>query len=105
MRTACATHSSLITGSMPGIAASTSETLAVGLGAELGRGAREQLRFRGHLGMDFHADDDFPIAGCAGDEVGVLLGTVLHGSRLLKGRGVRYRRACRPATIETPTSC
>ncbi len=30
MRTACATHSRLITGSMPGIAASTSETLSFG---------------------------------------------------------------------------
>ena len=30
MRTACATHSSLITGSMPGIAASTRETLSFG---------------------------------------------------------------------------
>ena len=30
MRTACATHSSLITGSMPGIAASTSETWLFG---------------------------------------------------------------------------
>ena len=30
MRTACLTHSSLITGSMPGMAASTSETLAFG---------------------------------------------------------------------------
>ena len=30
MRTACRTHSSLITGSMPGIAASTSETWVFG---------------------------------------------------------------------------
>ena len=30
MRTACATHSALITGSMPGIAASTSETWLLG---------------------------------------------------------------------------
>ena len=30
MRTACATHSALITGSMPGIAASTSETCELG---------------------------------------------------------------------------
>ena len=30
MRTACATHSSLITGSMPGMAASTSETWLLG---------------------------------------------------------------------------
>jgi hypothetical protein len=30
VRTACATHSPLITGSMPGIAASTSETCALG---------------------------------------------------------------------------
>jgi hypothetical protein len=54
----------LITGSMPGMAASTSET-CVGLAAELGRGAGEQLGVGRHLGMDFHADDDFPVAGGA----------------------------------------
>ena len=37
--------------------------------AELGRGAGEQLGIGGDLGMDLHADDDFPVAGRAADEV------------------------------------
>jgi hypothetical protein len=36
--------------------------LAVGLAAEGGRGAGEQLGLGSDLGMDLHADDDFPIA-------------------------------------------
>ena len=40
----------------------------VGLAAERGRGAGEQLRLRGHLRMDLHADDDFPVAGRAFDQ-------------------------------------
>ena len=44
--------------------------LAVGLGAEFGRGAGEQLGFGQDLGMDFHADDDFPVAGLALDQFG-----------------------------------
>jgi hypothetical protein len=39
--------------------------MAVRLAAEFGRGAGEQLGVGGHLGMDFHADDDFPVAGRA----------------------------------------
>ena len=105
MRTACAMQSSLITGSMPGMAASTSETWLLGSPPNAVEAPENSFDLRGDLGMHLQADDDLPIAGGAGDEVGVLLGTVLHGSRLLKGRGVRYRRACRPATIETPTSC
>ena len=64
-----ATHSSLITGSMPGIAASTSDTWAFGSRAEFGRGAGEQLGLRGHLGMDLHADHDLPVAGGALDAI------------------------------------
>ena len=45
MRTACRTHSSLITGSMPGIAASTSDDVRIGLAAEFGRRAGEQFGF------------------------------------------------------------
>ena len=37
------------------------------LAAERGRGAGEQLRLRGHLGMHLQADDDFPVAGRALD--------------------------------------
>ena len=44
--------------------------LAVGLGAELGGGAREQLGLGCDLGMDFHADHDFPIAGFTLDGLG-----------------------------------
>ena len=39
--------------------------LAVGLAAEFGRGAGEQLGLAGDLGVDLHADDDFPVAGRA----------------------------------------
>ncbi len=42
--------------------------MAVGRAAEFGRGAGKQLRLARHLGMDFEADDDFPVAGGAGDE-------------------------------------
>ena len=43
--------------------------MIVGRAAEIGRGAREQLRLGCHLGVDLHADDDLPVAGGAGDEV------------------------------------
>ena len=42
--------------------------VAVGLAAEFGRGAGEQLRLGGDLGMHLHADDDFPVAGRAFDQ-------------------------------------
>jgi hypothetical protein len=42
--------------------------IGVRLGAEFGRGAGEQLGIGNHLGMDFHADDNFPVAGGAGNE-------------------------------------
>ena len=41
----------------------------VRLAAEFGRGAGEQLGLRSHLGMDLQADDDFPVAGCAFDQL------------------------------------
>ena len=43
--------------------------VAVGRAAEFGRGAGKQLRLGGDLGMDFHADDDFPVAGRAADQL------------------------------------
>ena len=43
--------------------------VGIGLAAELGRGAREQLGVRGHLGMDLEADHDLPVAGRALDEL------------------------------------
>ena len=45
--------------------------MRVGLAAERGRGAGEQLRPRCHLGMDFESDDHFPVARRAPDEFGV----------------------------------
>ena len=41
--------------------------VVVGRLAESGRGPGEQLGFRQHLRMDFHADDNFPLAGLALD--------------------------------------
>src|SRR5262249_16093409 len=41
----------------------------IGLAAERGGGAGEELRARGHLGMDLHADDDLPDARYAFDEL------------------------------------
>ena len=43
--------------------------VAVGLGAECRRSAGEQLGVRGDLGMHLQADDDFPLAGRARDQV------------------------------------
>ena len=43
--------------------------LGVGLAAELGRGAREQLGVGGDLGMHLHADHHLPGAGRAFDEL------------------------------------
>src|SRR5690606_26034404 len=37
--------------------------------AEFGRSAGKEFRLRGHLGMDFHANDDLPITGGAMDEL------------------------------------
>src|SRR5262249_24850247 len=41
----------------------------IGLAAEFGRGAGEQLRLRGDLGVDLETDDDLPVAGGAADEL------------------------------------
>jgi hypothetical protein len=42
--------------------------IGVGRRAEGSRCAGKQLRLRGHLGVDFEADDDFPVAGRSGNE-------------------------------------
>ena len=39
--------------------------MRIGLGTVCSGGAREQLGLGQHLRMDFHADDDFPLAGRA----------------------------------------
>ena len=49
----------------------------IGLAAERGRGAGEQFGLRGHLGMHLHADDDFPVAGRALDQLR-LFGRCIH---------------------------
>ena len=43
--------------------------VGVGRAAEFGGGAGEQLRLGGDLRVHLHADDDFPVAGCAFDQV------------------------------------
>ncbi len=67
--------------------------VAVGRAAEFGRGAGEQLRLGGDLRVHLHADDHFPVAGRALDQ---LVGFALHvhgarasGSRLRRQDGVR----------------
>ena len=55
--------------------------MRVRLAAELGRGAGEQLRVRGDLGMDLEADDDLPVAGGAVDEL-LRIGRACHDGRL-----------------------
>jgi len=42
--------------------------LGVGIGAERGRGAGEQLGVGDHLGMDFQPQHDLPLAGLAFDQ-------------------------------------
>ncbi len=58
-----------MTGSMPGMAASTSETFELlRLVPNSVEAPEKSFAFDSHLRMDFHADDDFPIAGGAGNE-------------------------------------
>ena len=54
--------------------------MSVGLAAERGRGAGEQFRLRSDLGMHFHADDHFPVAGYALDQLR-FLGRCVHRVR------------------------
>ena len=68
VRIACRTHSSLITGSIPGIAASTSETWLLGSPPNSVEAPENSLACGIHLGVDLQPEDDFPIAGCALDE-------------------------------------
>ena len=63
VRTACATHSRLITGSMPGNAASTKLTCVFGGAPKSVAAPENSFASTDHLGMDFQADDDFPGAG------------------------------------------
>ena len=46
----------------------------LGCAAECGRGAGEQLRLRGDLGVDLEPDDDLPVAGGALEELSVACG-------------------------------
>jgi len=45
--------------------------VGIGFGAEGGRGAGEQLGPAGDLGVNLHADDDFPVAGGPGNHLGL----------------------------------
>ena len=70
------------------------------LAAEGGRGAGEQFGLRGDLGMHFHADDDFPVAGRALDQLRFLVAPV----RPSRSPGRPFRlRAC-PAHRKPPGS-
>ncbi len=65
----------------------------IGLAAERGRGAREQLGLRGHLGMDLHTDDDLPVSGISAQEL--RLGpwsTHCHPGSILMGPDASWRR-------------
>ena len=54
----------------------------VGLGPEFGGGAREKLGVRGHLGVNLHADHQFPIVLGALNHLGFwgLIGQIEHGT-------------------------
>ena len=76
--------------------------IGIGRAAELGRGAREQLALGGHLGMDFHADDDLPVAGLALDEaLGVGRTRVDEGQLLTRCRRWGRARATRRFSSRT----
>jgi hypothetical protein len=62
----------LITGSMPGMAASTRLTCVVGRRPKPTAAPLNSLALRGDLGVDLQAHDDFPGAGAAFDQFGLL---------------------------------
>ncbi len=62
MRTACAMHSALITGSMPGMAASTSETWLLGSAPNSVEAPENSFDLRGDLRVHLEPDDDLPVA-------------------------------------------
>ena len=78
VRTACRTHSSLITGSMPGMAASTSETCEFGSPPKAVDAPENNFGLRGDLRMHLHADDDLPVAGRAFDQLRFLVRRCIH---------------------------
>ena len=85
-------HSALITGSMPGIAASTSDTWLLGSAPNAVEAPENSLDARGDLRVHLEADDDLPVARGAGDEVLALggLGLSCMGCSFARPR---YRRA------------
>ncbi len=62
MRIACSTQRSLITGSMPGMAASTSDTCVLGSAPNVVGAPEKSLASENHLGMDFQPQHDLPLA-------------------------------------------
>ena len=75
--------------------------LRVGRRPERGRGAGEQLGLRAHLGMDLHADDDFPVAGGALDEPGGR-GLYVHGGHVFLIRPMHRAVAPMPSSSLLP---
>ena len=69
--------------------------VAVGRAAEFGRGAGEQLRLGGDLGMHLHADDDFPVAGRAFDQFAGLRSASRHAAS--RSSASSRRRSARQA--------
>ena len=63
------THSSLMTGSMPGMAASTKETWSLGSPPKAVDAPGEELGLARHLGVHLHADHDLPIGERALDQL------------------------------------
>ncbi len=68
--------------------------MRVGLAAELGRGAGEELGFRRHLGVDLEADHDLPVARRALDELGADRCCRHVDDLVIFAKGLRRGRAC-----------
>ena len=69
MLTACSTQCRLITGSMPGKAASTGETWVLGSAPNAVAAPENSLACGDDLRVDLEPDHDLPLAGAALDEV------------------------------------
>ena len=69
VRTAWRMHSRLGTGSIPGIAASTSDTCVFGSAPNVVEAPENSLALDDDLGVDLEADHDLPLAGFAFDQI------------------------------------
>src|SRR5262249_37034194 len=90
----------------PGHAGVHEADLGVGFTAEFGRGPGKQLGIGKDLGMDFHADHDFPLAGlaldCPAHAVHHLLGLALK-SAAVSTAAAAFSRV--PSSNALPISC